>query len=215
MSKMQAFIKRSLIGGVLVILPIAILVFFFRWIFRLVTDLLKPASNILIQTWELPMLAADLLAIVIILLICFFVGTIVSTSLGKWIHDRFDRYLARLAPGYRMVKEIVTQFLGDKGESAMSKGQVARARIFGPEIETSVTALVTSKHADGTYTLFVPTGPNPTSGFIYHLPAQQVDLYPDIKVDSALRTVISCGVGSDELFRKSDARKTSNVRGAD
>jgi len=46
----------------------------------------------------------------------------------------------------------------------------------------------------------VPTGPNPTSGMIYHLPAEQVEILPNIKVDSAMRTVISCGAGSDELF---------------
>ena len=99
-----------------------------------------------------------------------------------------------------MVKEIVNQFLGDKNSSPFSQGQVAKVKLFGTDIETSVTAFVTSQHESGLYTVFVPTGPNPTSGMIYHLPANQVELLPGIKVDSAMRTIISCGAGSDELF---------------
>ncbi|WP_240554901.1 hypothetical protein [Oceanicoccus sagamiensis] len=67
---------------------------------------------------------------------------------------------------------------------------------------TEATVIVTSTHDNGWYTVFVPTGPNPTSGMIYHLPPEQVELLPNIKVDEALRTIIACGAGSDELFKK-------------
>jgi len=200
MQKTQAFIKRALIGGIVVVLPIAVLLFFFRWLFDLVTDLLEPISNLLIKTWGFPDLAADLLTIMIILLTCFIIGTIVSTSLGKWAHDRFDGILARLAPGYRMTREIVQQFLGGQSESPFAGGKVALVKLFGTDIPTKMTALVTSEHSDGSYTVFVPTGPNPTSGMIYHLPGDQVEVFPDIQVDSAMRTVISCGAGTAELF---------------
>jgi uncharacterized membrane protein len=202
MGKTRSFAKRALIGGLLVILPIAILAFFFRWLFRLITDLLDPVSKLLITRYDLPNLAADALTLIIIILLCFVVGTLVSTKMGRWTHAFFEKHLERFAPGYRMVKEIVNQFLGDKESSPLSQGVVAKVKLFGPDIETSVTALVTSQHEDGQYTVFVPTGPNPTSGMIYHLPANQVELLPDIKVDTAMRTIISCGAGSKELFSK-------------
>ena len=201
--KSHGFLKRSLIGGLLVILPIAVLVFFFRWIFRLVTGFLEPFANVLIKSYNLPMLAADFFALIIIIFVCFIVGTIVSTSVGKWVHGRFDHFLAKLAPGYRMIREIVNQFFGDNNESPFSNGQVARVQLFGKDIETTVTAFVTSQHDDGTYTIFIPTGPNPTSGMIYHVPEDVVVLHPELKVDSAMRTIISCGAGSNELFKKS------------
>jgi uncharacterized membrane protein len=200
MGKPRSFTKRALIGGLLVILPVAILSFFFRWLFRLVTDLIAPVSDLLIRRYDFPQLTADVLTLAIIIVLCFVVGTLVSTRVGRWAHAFFEQRLERFAPGYRMVKEIVNQFLGEKESSPFSKGQVAKVRLFGADIKTSVTALVTSEHEDGQFTVFVPTGPNPTSGMIYHLPADQVELLPDIKVDSAMRTVISCGAGSDELF---------------
>ena len=200
MQKTQSFIKKSLLGGLVVVLPIVVLLFFFRWLYELVTDLLEPISNLLIKTWGFPALAADLLTLLIILLSCFLIGTIVSTSIGKWLHERFDGTLARLAPGYRMIKEIVQQFFGNKEDSPFAGGKVALAQLFGADNPTQVTALVTSEHPDGSYTVFVPTGPNPTSGMIYHLPGNQVKIYPKIQVDSAMRTVISCGAGTGELF---------------
>lgn len=202
MGKTRAFAKRALIGGLLVILPIAILAFFFRWLFRLTTDLLAPVSNLLINRYDLPQLTADALTLIIIILLCFIVGTLVSTKMGRWTHGFFEKHLERFAPGYRMVKEIVNQFLGEKDSSPFSQGQVARVKLFGPHIETTVTALVTSQHEDGLFTVFIPTGPNPTSGMIYHLPADQVELLPNIKVDSAMRTIISCGAGSNDLFKQ-------------
>jgi len=199
-SKTRSFTKRALIGGLLVMLPIAILAFFFRWLFHLITDLIAPLSDLLIRRYDFPQLTADVLTLLIIILLCFVVGTLVSTRVGRWTHNFFEQRLERFTPGYRMVKEIVNQFLGEKESSPFSKGQVAKVKLFGPDIETTVTAFVTSEHENGQYTVFVPTGPNPTSGMIYHLPANQVELLPDIKVDSAMRTIISCGAGSDELF---------------
>ena len=48
-------------------------------------------------------------------------------------------------------------------------------------------------------TVFVPTGPNPTSGNIYHLPREKV-YRTTTAVDSGMRSIISCGAGSSEIF---------------
>ena len=50
-------------------------------------------------------------------------------------------------------------------------------------------------------TVFVPTGPNPTSGFIYHLPNKYIHKV-DVRVEDAMRSVISCGTGSSALIQK-------------
>jgi uncharacterized membrane protein len=48
-------------------------------------------------------------------------------------------------------------------------------------------------------TVFVPTGPNPTSGNIYHLQKDRVQK-TGASVDSGMKSIISCGAGSAELF---------------
>ena len=69
------------------------------------------------------------------------------------------------APGYSLVKETLSQFLGKKKQPFSS---VVLCDIYGTK--ALVSAFVTDEHKDGSFTVFVPTGPNPTSGNIFHLP---------------------------------------------
>lgn len=209
MNRLKQFVKTSFIGGILVLLPLAILLTGLNWVFHLVTGLIQPLTDMVIESkgllgplfGSMPEIVGDLLVVFLISLVCFIVGSLVSTSVGRWMHGRFDKYLVRAAPGYRLIKEIVGQFIGDKANSPFANGEIARVKIFGVDSDTTVTAIVTSKHKDGCYTVFVPTGPNPTSGNMYHLPPSQVKLYPEVKVEDVIRTIIACGAGSGELFQ--------------
>jgi uncharacterized membrane protein len=198
--QIKAVTKTSLVGGLVVILPIAILVFVFRWVFRLITDAIQPLTNEAVAVYGVPEIIGDMIVVAIILVCCFLIGVVVKTSVGLYLHKTFDGWLQQLAPGYRMIKEVVVQIFGDKENSPFSNGKVARVKIFGLDCPTEVTALVTDQADNGIYTIFMPTGPNPTSGNIYHVHASQVTLCPDVKIDSAMRTVIACGAGSATIF---------------
>ncbi len=200
MDRIKRFIKTSFVGGILVLLPIVILVFLFSWAFEVVTNLIQPLTDLIIKTNGMPEILGDMLAISVIFIVCFVVGSIVSTGFGVLMHSYFDKYLVRIAPGYRLIKEIVGQFFGDKSSSPFANGEVARARIFGSSCSTTVTAIVTSRHEDGAYTVFVPTGPNPTSGNMFHLPQEMIEICPGIKVEDMMKTIIACGAGSGDLF---------------
>lgn len=200
--QLNKFIKTTLFGGVIVILPVVIIAFFLKWLFKTVTDLIQPLTNYALKHYYVPEFVADTVVIILIILACFFVGMVVQTTIGRFFHKFFDKILIKLAPGYRLVKEVVVQIFGQNENSPFINGQVAKVKIFGIQCETEVTALITDKHPDGTYTIFMPTGPNPTSGNIYHVQASQVTLYPDVSLDSAMRTVIACGAGSGEIFKK-------------
>ena len=197
----KVFLRKSLFGGILVLLPLVILSWLIKSTFYFVTDLIQPLTSYITSHFHFPELAADVMVVVLIFIACFSVGTIVSTTLGKWIHSHFDQYLVRLAPGYKLIKEIVSQFFGDSDSSPFSNGEVARVKLFGEHCPTTVTVLVTSKHPDGTITVFMPTGPNPTSGNIYHVPGSLVEFCPHISVESMMKSIIACGAGSGELFK--------------
>ena len=198
----KIFIRKTLFGGIVVLLPLVILGWILKSAFFFITDLIQPLTDYVSTHFQFPELAADVVVVALIFVICFSAGTIVSTGLGKWLHGHFDQYLVKLAPGYKFIKEIVGQFFGDSGSSPFSSGEVARVQLFGTQCPTTVTAIVTSKHADGTITIFMPTGPNPTSGNIYHVPESLVEFCPDISVESMMKSIIGCGAGSGELFEK-------------
>ena len=201
------FLKTTLLGGVIVILPITILIFAFRWLFGVVSSGIKPLTDLVVRT--IPLLSnrydeliATLIVIFVILGGCFLVGLFIRTRLGQLLYSSLEGGLLSKAPGYKMVKETVNQFFGRK-QSPFSS--VALVQIF--QNETMVTAFVTDRHGNGTVSVFVPTGPNPTSGFIYHIPEKYV--HPvDVPVEDAMRSVISCGAGSEMLVNKLRAQST-------
>lgn len=202
---LRQFIRTSLVGGLIVILPMAIVALVFGWIFKTTTNLIQPLTNFIVlrKGWISKEILADGLVILVILLTCFIIGAIVRTRFGTFIHLELERRLLSLAPGYTLIKETVLQFLGRR-QTPFSR--VALARIFGNE--TLVTAFVTDEHPDGSYTVFVPTGPNPTSGNIFHLDAKYVHLI-EAGIEDTMRSIISCGAGSTGLVRQKPTRAIS------
>ncbi len=210
MKKLWSFIKTAVLGGVIVILPAAILYLVFQWLFRLVANMVHPLSNLLAQWFEsildnipfgqLQGIISEVLAIIIILTFCFAVGVAVKTRLGGWLFHTVESSVLRVAPGYKTVKEIVMQLFGSK-KTPFSR--VALVRLFG---DTLVTTFVTDEHPDGSLTVFMPTAPNPTSGWIFHVKPEDIHVV-DVTVENAMRTVIGCGVGSQSLL---DAIQSQN-----
>ena len=194
MDKIKSFFKTTLLGGVLVVLPIVILILVFRWLYEFIADKIKPLTYILLETAKLQEFVASGLAIIIILLSFFVVGLIIKTRLGQYSFEQLElRFLTKL-PLYNIIKETILQLVGT--EKKLFK-HVALVNLFGNE--TRVTAFITDEHDDGSYTVFVPSGPAPTAGFVYHLTGNNVQIvnYP---IDKAMRTIFSVGAGSKELL---------------
>lgn len=199
LARIKNFFRTTLLGGVIVILPAIILILAFKWLFGVVGKAIEPLTDLVVKLLPTPQRYNDLIATAVVLAVivlgCFFLGLFVRTRLGQMIYSAFENSFLSRAPGYRMIKETVTQLLGKKTSSFSS---VALVQIF--ENDTTVTAFITDRHDNGMVTVFVPTGPNPTSGFIYHLDQRYV--HPvDISIEDAMRSVISCGAGSEKLVK--------------
>jgi uncharacterized membrane protein len=196
MTKLREFIKSTLVGGLLVLLPMAIFVYVLMWVFDLIVQAIDPLTKVVMKASTTQGIVADIVAIGLLIWVCFLVGMFVRTRLGKWSYAVLESKLLRKTPGYSLIKETVSQFLGNK-QSPFSS--VALARIFGNDTLASV--FITDTHEDGSYTVFMPTGPNPTSGNIYHLQAENV-IPVDVSVEDTMRSIISCGAGSSTLIAK-------------
>ena len=206
MDRIKSFIKTSVLGGLAVILPAILLFLIFRWLFNWVTDIIQPMTNLVIAKGQFREIVADVLVIAIILTICFVVGVIVRTKAGQFIQNSLEDRILQLAPGYPTIKSIVMQFIGKKKSPFSS---VALVRPF--ENDTLLSAFITDAHPDGRHTVFVPTGPNPTTGFIFHLQPKWV--HPvKMSVEEVLKSVISCGAGSANLITAYNNTVTKTVK---
>jgi len=202
MKKLQSFIALTFLGGITVVLPIAILMILFQWLFALVTGVIQPLTNILTSRADVRELMADAIVLLLLISVCFGIGLLIKTGVGAWVHRWLDKGLAKFAPGYSTIRDVVVQFVGGSEESSILSGQVALVRIY-QDSELLVTAIVTAQHKHG-YTVFVPTAPVPTSGMVYHLPTASVKLLPDVSVEQAMKTVIACGAGSQAIVETAD-----------
>jgi len=208
MDKLKEFLKTSLLGGVVVILPVAILVSVTVWVFNLISGWISPLTRLLTKDLQVNEFIAESFAIIVILVACFSVGVLVRTRLGDILYRLLETRILKLAPGYSMIKETVLQLFGNRKDSPFSS--VALAQIFCNS--TMATCFITDTHADGSFTVFVPTGPNPTSGLIYHLEGKYV--HPvDVPVQDAMRSVISCGAGSGNLLDDYAAKTGKTLSG--
>jgi len=199
MNKLKEFVKSAIIGGILVILPLAIFLATLTWVFNLIRKTITPLTAIVSQKAHIQGIIADSITITLIVFVCFFVGALVRTKLGKWVYSTLELQVLKKIPGYSLIKGTVFQFL-DKNNAPFSS--VALVQIFGNE--TLVSAFITDNHENGTSTVFVPTGPNPTSGNIYHLPQKYV--HPiDASVEDVMKSIISCGAGSSALIKKQES----------
>ena len=99
------FIRKSLLGGLTILLPISIIVFFFRWIYQTVTEMIAPFTTVFIRAFDLPKFVADWLSVLAVLVLCFLVGTLVATRLGSWLWQQWEENVMTRLPGYKTVKE--------------------------------------------------------------------------------------------------------------
>ncbi len=194
MQRLKRFTRTTVLGGIVVLLPVFLAGFFIHWVFSVVTGLIEPLTKILVIKARMNERLADVLVLVVIIGICFFVGLVVKTKLGRYTHRVVEKRILKVMPGYTLFRNTIKQFLGQK-RTPFSR--VALVRAFGNE--TLMTAFVTDEHPDGNFTVFVPSALNPTTGLILHLQKKHVHLV-DASVEDTMRSIISCGAGSCKLL---------------
>ena len=193
--RIKQFFLTTIIGGVVVVLPLALLVTLIRFIWAFTTGLLTPLRGILpipghVESWLL-----DLISLVMVLLAFFLLGLIVRTSIGGRLFKSLESRFLDPLPLYATLRNTVQQFAGQK---KMPFSEVVLVDAFGNG--TLMSGFVTEEIGEDVLTVFVPTAPNPTNGFVFHVKKDQV-IHVDIKTEEAMRTIIGMGTGSSALFK--------------
>lgn len=200
-NRFRLFIKHSLIGGITVLLPTLIVLLFVKWLYVTLSGIVEPFAQLVKAQLPFTDFEANVLMLLALVFVCFLLGNFVSTRIGDWVWKRIEEWLVKRVPGYRLIRDLVTQIVGDDKNSASKRGEVANLWLYGRESPLSVMGLITARHPDGRVTVFVPCGPNPTTGFIYHVDATLVDLCPHIRVEQLMKMVVACGAGSQPLVK--------------
>jgi uncharacterized membrane protein len=187
------YIRTTLIGGVLVVLPLFVFANLLLWLATWIAGKTAPVAELIATNLQQPVWVGHALTIATILLACFILGAIVSTRFGNRAFNWLERNTVQRVPGYQPVKEIVS-YLGKRDQNPFARPVLVQV---GDDIR--LTGFLADEGAEGP-TIFVPTGPNPTTGLILHVSPSQVQRV-SVPGSEALKTVIACGAGSQRLLR--------------
>ena len=140
-------------------------------------------------------------ALLLLLLVLFFIGTLTHLALGKRFL-RFTQHLLLRLPIVNFIYSTCKQ-IGDAIWSSKEGGMFRQVVLIEyPRKDCWVLGFVTNDNKeafevteilnDDIVTVFVPTTPNPTSGFVYFLPRKDCK-FLKMPVADAMRLIVSCG----------------------
>lgn len=213
---MMIRLRQYFITGLLVWLPMGVTVWVLLWLvgildsvfqgvliaFETMVPPLQPLAN---QLRHIPGLGVILVAIVIV-----GTGLFVANMFGQWSLRQWDRLMTRIPVVrsiYSSVKQVSDTLFSGSGH-AFSKALLVQYPRQGAWTIAFLTGHpggeVAARLGEGYLSVYVPTTPNPTSGFFLVVPRADV-IELAMSVDEALKYVISMGVVAPPPVRESVA----------
>jgi len=208
---MKLPIKKYLLAGLLVWLPLAITIWVLHWLVGLLDgvflgmmyglDSVIPEGGVnpVAGLREVPGLGVGL-----ILLLLLLTGALVSNVAGRWFVRQWDRLFTQIPivkSIYTSVKKVSDTLFSSNG-NAFRKAvmlQYPRAGSWTIGFQTGSPSGEVAQHLDGEWmSVYVPTTPNPTSGFFLMVPRADV-IELSMSVDEALTYVISMGAVAPDV----------------
>jgi uncharacterized membrane protein len=195
---MMAALRRWLLAGLLVLVPLMITVWVLNWIIGTLDQTLQ----ILPEKWQPDLLLGIHIpgfGVVLALLIVLVIGAAVSNFLGRRLMAWWDALLGRIPivrSIYSSVKQVSDTLFSENG-NAFRKAllvQWPRPGVWTIAFQTGTPGGDVGHHLGEDYlSVYVPTTPNPTGGYFVMLKKSDcIELA--MTVDEALTYVISMGV---------------------
>jgi uncharacterized membrane protein len=199
MRTIAEFAKTTLIGGLLIVLPLYLCLLLLAKAAMGLLGLLNPITAQIPASVQF----RQLLAIVLIAAGCFIAGLIVRTGPGLYAKNAFERTILEKLPGYRLLRGLTGRFAGGVDDPTFAPALV--------EIEDAlVPALIVEELDDGSYTVLVPSVPTPMAGAIYILPRERV--HPvDVPFTKAIGVFSKWGAGAGDFVRAMQAESLSQA----
>ena len=204
-------LRTYFLTGLVVTAPIAITIWLVWWFVSLVDGWIKPIIPAIYNPdsyLPFPVPGVGLVAALIAMTI---IGALAANLVGRTLINFGERTLDRMPvvrSVYKGVKQIFETALSSGSGNFSSVGIIGYPRpgvnvvvFIARELDSSEIGL-----PGGTrfYSAFMPTTPNPTSGFLFFVKKSEVTIL-DITVEEAAKLVISAGLVTPQQLREADA----------
>jgi len=189
------FFKRYFITGLLIWIPLVITI----WVIALLISTLESFVPTFLSSQSLFGYRIPGFQVVLVVAVVLLTGLLGANFIGRAMVDRWEQLLGRIPlvrSIYNSVKQVSDTVLSSSGQAFREAVLVQYPR-QGSWTIAFLTGVPSGEVADrlgGDYvSVYVPTTPNPTSGFFLMMPRQDVHVL-DMSVDAALKYIVSMGV---------------------
>ncbi|MEI6647396.1 MAG: DUF502 domain-containing protein [bacterium] len=190
-----------MISGILVLIPLAITLFILNVILASLTAFVRPLLHPFLG--EIPENAITLIALCVTTLIIYFTGLVTNHLIGRRMISLGERVLMKMPiikSVYSASKQVVDTF-SSSTKAAFKAVAVVEFPRKGSLAVGFVTGSMTNPEGLLLYRVFIATTPNPTTGFLLILPAEEVQ-FTDITVEDGVKMIVSGGVLSPDSYQK-------------
>ncbi|PKB70725.1 MAG: hypothetical protein BZY87_09395 [SAR202 cluster bacterium Io17-Chloro-G6] len=200
--------QRTLGAGILVILPIGMTVLILKFFFDLLDPVLQPAVDLLPGP---TITGAGMIALIVLV---YLMGLFAAQVVGRRLID-FGHRIMEVIPvvkGIYGTTRMAIQILSSQGNGSANggNGNLEEQQYTGvvlidfPRPGIRSIGLITSSMLDSdgeeVISVYIPTTPIPSSGFLVIVPASEVTR-TDMSVEDAMRVVMSGGIRLDAVFQ--------------
>ena len=188
-----AKLRNYFITGIVVLVPIGITLYLTKFLISISSNLIPKEIN---PNNYLPFDVPGL-EILIALIIITFVGWISLSFLGKKFFELFNNILRKipiLRTIYSAIGQMTESFTSNqKNKSSVVLVEYPRKGIWAVGFATKENkGIISSKVNEELMNIFLPTTPNPTSGFLLMVPKKEL-IYLDVTFEQASKFIVSAG----------------------
>ncbi|TAL75634.1 MAG: DUF502 domain-containing protein [Burkholderiaceae bacterium] len=189
------FFKRYFITGLLIWIPLIITV----WVITLVVNTLESVVPEFLSSRALFGVQIPGFPVALVVLVVFLSGLLGANFIGRAMVDRWEHLLGRIPlvrSIYNSVKQVSDTVLSPNGQAFREAVlvQFPRDGSWTIAFYTGAPSGEIAERLHGDYiSVYVPTTPNPTSGYFLIVPRDDVKQL-DMSVDAALKYIVSMGV---------------------
>ncbi|MCK9274145.1 MAG: DUF502 domain-containing protein [Syntrophales bacterium] len=208
---MKNKIKKIFLTGIVAIIPIGVTVYILIFLVRVMGKLVKVIPPKFHPDQLFPFHIPGLDVVITIILI-FLIGLVTKSYIGNKLVEWGEFFLGKIPVVrtiYTGVKTLVEAIFGDKSQSFKRVViiEYPRKGLYSVAFVTGVSSgEMQEKTTQHCINIFLPTTPNPTSGFYLMVPETDViDL--DMSVDEAFTLIISGGVFTPEKSMREEKAK--------
>jgi len=185
--------RNYFFAGVVVLIPLGITLYFTLFLINISSKILPKELN---PNHYLPYEIPGVEIIISILLITL-IGWISLSFIGKKLLQIFNNILKRI-PLLRTIYSAITQMIEtfakrEGGEKSVVLVEYPRKGSWAVGFATKDnTGEITNKSKQNLVNVFIPTTPNPTSGFLLMFPKEEI-IYLDMTFEEASKFIVSAG----------------------